>query len=119
MRRVLNQAAHAAVRSKGTHFQAVFRRLLPRLGYQCCLGYRTSPVPPGLEDPSRGYLHYLFDLWADVWRRKVAKGDVIIVRYADDVVLGFQHRADACDSSKRLRNGWQSSAWNYTRIRHG
>jgi RNA-directed DNA polymerase len=41
------------------------------------------------------YLHYLFDLWADVWRRKVAKGDVIIVRYADDVVLGFQHRADA------------------------
>jgi group II intron reverse transcriptase/maturase len=41
------------------------------------------------------YLHYLFDLWADVWRRKEAKGDVIIVRYADDVVLGFQHRADA------------------------
>ena len=41
------------------------------------------------------YLHYLFDLWADVWRRKAAKGDVIIVRYADDVVLGFQHRADA------------------------
>jgi RNA-directed DNA polymerase len=41
------------------------------------------------------YLHYLFDLWADVWRRKVAKGDVIIVRYADDVVLGFQQRADA------------------------
>ena len=41
------------------------------------------------------YLHYLFDLWADVWRRKVAKGDVIIVRYADDLVMGFQHRADA------------------------
>jgi group II intron reverse transcriptase/maturase len=41
------------------------------------------------------YLHYLFDLWADVWRRKAAKGDVIIVRYADDVVLGFQQRADA------------------------
>jgi RNA-directed DNA polymerase len=32
------------------------------------------------------YLHYLFDLWADVWRRKVAKGDVIVVRYADDRV---------------------------------
>jgi RNA-directed DNA polymerase len=41
------------------------------------------------------YLHYCFDLWADVWRRKVAKGDVIIVRYADDLALGFQHRADA------------------------
>jgi RNA-directed DNA polymerase len=41
------------------------------------------------------YLHYVFDLWADVWRRKVAKGDVIIVRYADDLVMGFQQRADA------------------------
>src|SRR4029079_19570201 len=41
------------------------------------------------------YLHYLFDLWADVWRKKVAKGDVIVVRYADDLVLGFQLKADA------------------------
>src|ERR1700724_289743 len=41
------------------------------------------------------YLHYLFDLWADVWRKKVAKGDVIIVRYADDLVMGFQHRTEA------------------------
>src|ERR1700726_251925 len=41
------------------------------------------------------YLHYLFDLWADVWRRKAAKGDVIIVRYADDLVMGFQQRAAA------------------------
>src|SRR3569833_2022819 len=41
------------------------------------------------------YLHYVFDLWADAWRRKVAKGDIIIVRYADDLVLGFQQKADA------------------------
>ena len=41
------------------------------------------------------YLHYTFDLWADAWRRKAAKGDVIIVRYADDLVMGFQQRADA------------------------
>jgi RNA-directed DNA polymerase len=41
------------------------------------------------------YLHYIFDLWADVWRRKMANGDVIIVRYADDLVMGFQHWADA------------------------
>jgi RNA-directed DNA polymerase len=41
------------------------------------------------------YLHYVFDLWADAWRRKAATGDVIIVRYADDLVMGFQHRADA------------------------
>jgi Reverse transcriptase (RNA-dependent DNA polymerase) len=37
------------------------------------------------------YLHYLFDLWADVWRKKVANGDVIVVRYAADIVVGFQH----------------------------
>ena len=37
LRRVLNQAAHAAVRKKGSHFQTVFRRLLPRLGYQSAI----------------------------------------------------------------------------------
>src|SRR5579863_2765412 len=41
------------------------------------------------------YLHYVFDLWAEKWREKVAHGDVIIVRYADDLVAGFQHQADA------------------------
>src|SRR5579864_7788453 len=41
------------------------------------------------------YLHYVFDLWAEAWRKKVARGEVIVVRYADDLVLGFQHRADA------------------------
>jgi transposase len=37
LRRVLNQAAHAAVKNNGSHFQAVFRRLLPRLGYQSAI----------------------------------------------------------------------------------
>ena len=41
------------------------------------------------------YRHYVFDLWAEVWREKVATGDMIVVRYADDLVAGFQHRADA------------------------
>jgi RNA-directed DNA polymerase len=41
------------------------------------------------------YLHYVFDLWAQQWRRRHAHGDVLIVRYADDAVLGFQHRSDA------------------------
>jgi group II intron reverse transcriptase/maturase len=41
------------------------------------------------------YLHYVFDLWADRWRRRKATGDVILVRYADDIVVGFQHEADA------------------------
>jgi group II intron reverse transcriptase/maturase len=41
------------------------------------------------------YLHYAFDLWAQRWREKQARGDVIIVRWADDFIVGFQHRADA------------------------
>jgi group II intron reverse transcriptase/maturase len=41
------------------------------------------------------YLHYVFDLWAEVWREKVATGDMVVIRYADDLVVGFQHRADA------------------------
>jgi RNA-directed DNA polymerase len=41
------------------------------------------------------YLHYVFDLWVQAWRRKRAHGDVIIVRFADDIVLGFQEKADA------------------------
>ena len=41
------------------------------------------------------YLHYVFDLWVEAWRKKVAKGDVIVVRYADDLVVGFESRAEA------------------------
>jgi group II intron reverse transcriptase/maturase len=41
------------------------------------------------------YLHYVFDLWVDAWRTKCARGDVVVVRYADDNVLGFQHVAEA------------------------
>jgi group II intron reverse transcriptase/maturase len=41
------------------------------------------------------YLHYVFDLWADWWRRRHSHGDVIIVRFADDFVVGFEQQADA------------------------
>jgi RNA-directed DNA polymerase len=41
------------------------------------------------------YLHYVFDLWVQAWRRKRAHGDVIVVRFADDVVVGFNSKADA------------------------
>jgi RNA-directed DNA polymerase len=41
------------------------------------------------------YLHYSLDLWAEHWRRREATGDMIIVRYADDVVVGFEHESDA------------------------
>jgi group II intron reverse transcriptase/maturase len=46
------------------------------------------------------YLHYVFDLWVQRWRRTQARGDVIVVRFADDIILGFQYRSDA----ERFRN---------------
>jgi RNA-directed DNA polymerase len=53
------------------------------------------------------YLHYVLDLWARQWRNRHATGEVVIVRYADDFVLGFQHRSDAerflSDLTERLR----------------
>jgi len=52
------------------------------------------------------YLHYAFDQWVDAWRKKCARGDVIVIRYADDTVLGFQAQAEADrflqDLGKRL-----------------
>ncbi|TAN47424.1 MAG: group II intron reverse transcriptase/maturase [Rhodospirillales bacterium] len=49
------------------------------------------------------YLHYAFDLWANRWRHRWARGNVVIVRYADDTVVGFEHEADA----KRFLAQWQ------------
>src|SRR6266852_1755449 len=49
------------------------------------------------------YLHYVLDLWAGWWRRHVARGDVIIVRFADDFVMGFEDYQDACRFLHDLR----------------
>jgi len=49
------------------------------------------------------YLHYVFDLWIARWRRYQATGEVIVVRYADDIVVGFEHQADA----ERFHAAWQ------------
>jgi RNA-directed DNA polymerase len=49
------------------------------------------------------YLHYVFDLWVEHWRRHHATGDVIVVRYADDIVMGFEHQGDA----ERCLAAWQ------------
>ena len=53
------------------------------------------------------YLHYVLDLWVEQWRKKQAHGDVIIVRYADDAVLGFEHRAEAERFLEELRERLQ------------
>jgi RNA-directed DNA polymerase len=52
-------------------------------------GASVSPLLAGV------YLHDVFDLWASWWRRRYAHGEVIIVRFADDYIVGFEHREDA------------------------
>ncbi len=60
---------------------------------------RTEEVTPqgGSASPllANVYLHYVFDLWVQAWRQKRAHGDVIVVRFADDIVVGFHSKADA------------------------
>lgn len=55
----------------------------------CPQGASISPLLANL------YLHHVFDLWADWWRKRRAHGDVIIVRFADDFIVGFEHEQDA------------------------
>jgi group II intron reverse transcriptase/maturase len=49
------------------------------------------------------YLHYVFDRWARQWRRRHARGDVVVVRFADDFVVGFEHLGDAKQFLRDLR----------------
>src|SRR5918997_2884852 len=56
------------------------------------------------------YLHYVFDLWANHWRQREATGDMIIVRYADDIVVGFEHEADARRFWEAMRERLQEFA---------
>ena len=49
------------------------------------------------------YLHYVFDLWVNVWRKKWAQGEVVVIRFADDTILGFQYQTDADRFLENLR----------------
>jgi len=65
------------------------------------------------------YLHYAFDTWAQHWRKHHSRGDVILVRYADDSVLGFQHEEEAKQFLAAMRNAWRNSGWRYTHRKRG
>jgi len=56
------------------------------------------------------YLHYVFDLWAKQWRRREATGNVIVVRYADDIVAGFELEADAKRFWEAMRTRFEQFA---------
>jgi group II intron reverse transcriptase/maturase len=61
------------------------------------------------------YLHYVLDLWAEQWRHRRAKGDVIIVRYADDIVFGFQY----CSEAQRFLEGLRKRLGEFNLELHG
>ncbi len=65
------------------------------------------------------YLHYALDLWVQQWRTRNAKGDVIIVRYADDSVIGFQYEGEAQRFLQALRERLAHLACNCTWRRRG
>jgi RNA-directed DNA polymerase len=56
------------------------------------------------------YLHYVFDLWAQRWRRREARGDMVIVRYADDLVAGFEREEDARRFLDAMRERFEAFA---------
>ena len=60
------------------------------------------------------YLHYVFDLWVHQWRKRHARGEVIIVRFADDFTVGFQYREDAERFLEELRSDSRGSILNCT-----
>ena len=60
------------------------------------------------------YLHYVFDLWAERWRRREASGDMILVRYADDIIIGFQYETDA----RRFRDAMRERLAEYSLSLH-
>ena len=101
----LERIRQAARRDKEVRFTALWHPVanVNRLREEY-LGLKRDSVPGvdgqtwaayGEDLEANLYLHYVFDLWADHWRRTQATGDVVIVRYADDVVVGFQHRHEA------------------------
>lgn len=84
--RLIRKWLRSGVREKG-------RRSIAKVGTP-----QGSVISPLLANV---YLHYVLDLWVNSWRKTKAKGDVVVVRYADDFVLGFQYRHEA---ERFLRN---------------
>jgi hypothetical protein len=73
------------------------------------VGSELGAVQGGSISPllANVYLHYVLDLWTHKWRSKQAHGDLIIVRYCDDFIVGFQHRSEAEQYLEQLRRRFE------------
>jgi RNA-directed DNA polymerase len=72
--------------------------------------YNDQGTPQGSSaSPLFGnvFLHYIYDLWIQQWMKKKAQGDMIVVRFADDTIVGFQYESDALQFQKELKERLQ------------
>jgi hypothetical protein len=60
----------------------------------------------------------VFDLWVEAWRRKAASGEMVVVRYADDLVVGFEQREDA-ERFLKIRRFVVRRDWNFAEVEFG
>ena len=100
--RSLRQLVHPLVADRLRLLQAAAGRSPSQVTF--CVRGVISPLLANL------YLHYVFDLWAEGWRRREAAGDMIIVRYADDLIVGFEHESDARRFLEEMRERLQEFA---------
>jgi Reverse transcriptase (RNA-dependent DNA polymerase) len=70
-------------------------RTTRRSAIRCSMNFTSHLCGSASPLLANVYLHYVFDLWVQAWRQKRAHGDVIVVRFADDIVVGFNSKADA------------------------
>ena len=93
LRKALDQVRPRAMHLTVPHPSPAFRGRVVRAGTP-----QGATASSWLADD---HLHYVFDFWAQQWRRRHATGDMIFARYADDVVLGFEHQTEATRNRRR------------------
>src|SRR6202008_3846875 len=103
----------ATASRSGNHPAAAVTTTQPTRRVTCaqvmnCVGGVSSPLLANV------YLHYVLDLWADHWRKTQARGNVIITRFADDFIVGFQYQDDA----ERFPGELRGRLWKLARGRH-
>jgi biotin carboxyl carrier protein len=91
----LAEQAYGVADQQYKQAQANLADAMTQLGYTRIVAPISGTVESVTTQEGETVASYVFDLWVDVWRKKCARGDVVVVRYADDNVLGFQYRADA------------------------
>ncbi len=81
-----------------THIKRIYRYLSTRSKAKLSLAFGSNQSAAG-----QVFMHYVLELWVHQWRKRYARGRVIIVRYCDDFLIGFQFEADARRTLAKLK----------------